>query len=116
MTLVNQSTKLPTRKIMAVILSGMIIGGVQSALNIFWPDHPFAPYMEEVDIWVQGLIMIAAGYLTKEKADGVVVETGGVEKSPVVGSGGDVPVMVDANATVARKAKAGKPSAKTKGN
>ena len=69
MALVNQASKLPTRKIMAVILSGMILGGIQSGLRLVWPDHPFAPYMEDVDIWLQGTIMVLAGYLTKEKAD-----------------------------------------------
>jgi hypothetical protein len=67
MTLQNQPTKMPTRKIMAVILSGMVLGGVQSALSIFWPDHPFAPLMDQFDIWIQAGVMIASGYLVKEK-------------------------------------------------
>lgn len=67
MALVKQASKFPTRKIMAVILSGMIIGGAQALLKLFWPDHPFAPYMEDVDVWLQGLIMVLAGYMTKEK-------------------------------------------------
>lgn len=65
---------------MAVILSGMVVGGVQSALNLFWPDHPFAPYMSELDIWVQGVIMVAAGYLTKEKIDEDLDKASGVEE------------------------------------
>lgn len=69
MALVNQASKYPTRKIMAVIISGMILGAAQSLLRLFWPDHPFAPYMNDIDIWLQGVVMIAAGYLTKEKAD-----------------------------------------------
>jgi len=64
----TQPTKLPTRKILAVILSGAILGATQSALKIFWPDHPFAPFMQEIDVWLQGLVMVAAGYLTKDKA------------------------------------------------
>lgn len=79
MALTNQASKLPTRKIMAVILSGMIVGGIQSALGIFWPDHPFAPYMEDMDIWIQGMIMVYAGYMTKEKKNDLD-ESGGVEE------------------------------------
>jgi hypothetical protein len=69
MALVNQASKYPTRKIMAVIISGMILGAAQSLLRLFWPEHPFAPYMDDIDIWLQGVVMIAAGYLTKEKTD-----------------------------------------------
>lgn len=69
MALVKQTTSLPTRKILAVIVSGMIVGGIQSALGIFWPEHPFAPFMEDFDIWVQGMIMVIAGYMTREKTN-----------------------------------------------
>jgi hypothetical protein len=65
----NQPTKLPTRKILAVIVSGAILGGVQSALAIFWPDHPFMGLMEQADIWIQAGVMVLAGYLTREKED-----------------------------------------------
>jgi len=67
MALVTQASKFPTRKIMAVIISGMITGVIQSLLRYYWPDHPFSPYMEDVDIWLQGVIMVYAGYMTKEK-------------------------------------------------
>lgn len=65
--LVEQPTKLPTRKILAVIISGAVIGGLQAALRTFWPDHPFDALMEDLDIWIQAAVMIAAGYMTKEK-------------------------------------------------
>lgn len=65
----NQPSGLPTRKILAVILSGMIIGGVQSALALLWPDHPFSPLMEDLDSWIQMLVMVIAGYMTKERRD-----------------------------------------------
>lgn len=67
MTLKNQPTAMPNRKIMAVIISGMIVGGIQSALGIFWPDHPFAPIMSELDMWIQFGVMAFAGYMVKEK-------------------------------------------------
>lgn len=69
--LIRQSSSFPTRKILAVILSGIILGVCQSLLRYFWPDHPFSPYMEDVDIWLQGLIMVIAGYITKEKEKNV---------------------------------------------
>lgn len=86
MALVKQPSKLPTRKIMAVILSGMILGAIQSLLKMFWPDHPFAPYMEDIDVWLQGLIMIMAGYMTKEREDGPVEQTSEVQGSTDSGS------------------------------
>lgn len=67
MTLVNQPTYRPTRKIMAIIIAGAVAGAVNQALAIFWPDHPFAPIMDDFEIWVQMGIMVIAGYMTKEK-------------------------------------------------
>lgn len=86
MTLVSQVSKIPTRKIMAVIISGMLVGGLQSGLQLFWPDHPFTPYMEHVDVWLQGVIMVLAGYMTREREYVVVEQTAVVQKSD---SGGD---------------------------
>lgn len=83
--LVKQPSRFPTRKILAVILSGMILGILQSALRILWPDHPFAPYMDDFDVWLQGFIMVVAGYLTKEKTNEVGSESvsGSLPQSPV---------------------------------
>jgi len=65
----TQSSKLPTRKILAVIVAGMVVGGLQSGLNLLWPDHPFAPIMQDLDLWVQTGVMIVAGYMVKDKQD-----------------------------------------------
>lgn len=65
--LVERASALPTRKILAVIISGALIGALQSGLNIFWPDHPFGVFMEELDIWIQAGVMVLAGYMTREK-------------------------------------------------
>jgi hypothetical protein len=67
--LVKQASFFPVRKIVAVIVSGAVIGGIQSGLNLVWPDHPFVDLLEQVDIWVQYGVMALAGYMTKEKAD-----------------------------------------------
>lgn len=68
MALQDQPTRLPTRKILAVIVSGAVLGAVQSALNLLWPDHPFAPIMDQADIWIQAGVMALAGYMTRERA------------------------------------------------
>lgn len=65
--LVNQKTFRPTRKIFAVMVAGAVVGGIQAILNLYWPEHPFAPWMENIDSWVQFAVMAAAGYLTKER-------------------------------------------------
>lgn len=66
--LTKQKTPFPTRKILAVIISGAILGGLQSALTIFWPDHPFEALAEDLDIWIQAGVMALAGYFVQEKA------------------------------------------------
>ena len=50
MTLKTQPSKMSTRKIAAVIVSGAVLGAAQAALDLLWPDHPFAPLMEQADI------------------------------------------------------------------
>lgn len=63
----TQPSSFPTRKIVAVIVSGAVIGGIQSGLALLWPDHPFAGLFQDLDIWVQSGVMVLAGYLTKDK-------------------------------------------------
>lgn len=67
--LVNQPTKFPTRKLMAVIIAGMVIGGLQAGLGFIWPEESFTPLLEKLDIWVQAGVMMAAGYMTKEREE-----------------------------------------------
>lgn len=66
--LTKQPTAFPTRKLMAVMIAGAIVGLIQSGLAFAWPDHPFAPLLAEADIWVQAAVMALAGYMTKERA------------------------------------------------
>lgn len=63
----DQPTSFPTRKILAVIVSGAVVGALQSGLNLFWPDHPFSYLMQDFDIWVQWGVMALAGYITRER-------------------------------------------------
>ena len=65
--LVTQNSAGPTRKLMAMIISGAILGAGQTALRIIWPDNPFAPFLADVDIWLQGAIMIMFGYFTRNR-------------------------------------------------
>lgn len=69
MTLQNQPTAWPTRKIAAVLISGAILGAVQSGLQLFWPDHPFSELMTQFDVWIQTAVMFGFGYMVREKSD-----------------------------------------------
>lgn len=66
--LIKQPTNWPTRKIAAVIVAGMVTGGLQSAAQVFSPDANVVEFLAQVDIWVQMGVMSLAGYLTKEQA------------------------------------------------
>ena len=69
MTLVNQPSWHPTRKLVAMMVSGAIMGMAQTLLRHYWPDHPFAPFMQDIDLWLQGAVMIAVGYFTRNKTN-----------------------------------------------
>ena len=68
MVLVTQNSFWPTRKVWAMIISGALMGIIQSLLANYWPDHPFADQMVNLDIWLQGTIMAVAAYMYREKA------------------------------------------------
>lgn len=68
MALKNQPTAAPTRKMTSVIIAGMLMGALQSLLQVYWPDHPFADLMPQIEIWLQMGVMVAAGYFTRERA------------------------------------------------
>lgn len=69
MGLKTQPTASPTRKMLAVILAGMVMGTIQAVLKEYWPDHPFAPMLAQWDVAIQTAAMIAAGYFTRDRAD-----------------------------------------------
>lgn len=60
---------LPTRKILAVIISGAVVGALQTGLALLWPDHPFTPLMADIGVWVQWGVMVTAGYVTRNTVD-----------------------------------------------
>lgn len=72
--LVKHDSTNPTRKLMAMIISGAILGAGQTALRIAWPDNPFAPFLADIDIWLQGAIMIMFGYFTRNRENVDVAE------------------------------------------
>lgn len=63
--LVDQPSSAPTRKLWAVIISGLIMSVARSLLTTYAPDLPAddqaAPY-------VQAAVMVAAGYFTRNRA------------------------------------------------
>lgn len=74
--LVTQKSWIPTRKMMAVIITGAIMGAMRAAAGIFFPDSPVMALVDSLDnsvlAWVDyaltALPMIVAGWLTKERA------------------------------------------------
>lgn len=65
--LVTQKSWWPTRKLLAMIISGAILGIVQTLLRSVWPDNPLMEYLPDIDIWLQGFIMIAIGYFVRNE-------------------------------------------------
>lgn len=66
--LVNQPTKWPTRKLVAVIIAGAVTGALQSAGEVFLPDLPLTELLSQIDAWVQLGVMALAGYMTRDRA------------------------------------------------
>lgn len=68
--LVVQPTLMPMRKVWAAMIAGAVVGAIQSGLLVWWPDHPFAPLLEQTDIWIQTAVMLLAAYFTRNRATG----------------------------------------------
>lgn len=80
MALANQPSWHPTRKLVGMMVSGAIMGMAQTLLRHYWPDHPFAPFMQDIDLWLQGAVMIAVGYFTRNKSDGPVEQPSALQE------------------------------------
>jgi hypothetical protein len=65
--LIKQPTAKPTRKWVAMIIAGMVVGGVSTALDIFWPGHPFQPLMDDLGMYVQLAVIGFVGYMTRNR-------------------------------------------------
>lgn len=71
---VKQPSSMPTRKMWAVILSGIIVGAIQSVVTTYWPDNFLFVFLqdhgidyEQLDIFIQAALMSLAGYMTKSR-------------------------------------------------
>lgn len=69
MELKKQPTRQPTRKMLAVIIAGIFAAAVQTTLVRAFPGYAFAEVIDNIDYLAQGLVMAAAGYFTRERAD-----------------------------------------------
>lgn len=68
MTLISQPTSAPTRKMTAVVVSGLITAILQIMLTRHAPEFPATQLLSDFDIWIQALVMMGFGYMTKERA------------------------------------------------
>ena len=67
MTLVNQPTKAPTRKMMAVMIAGIVTLVAQTALQTYFPDMKVAEFLKQLELIIQAIVMTGAGYVVKER-------------------------------------------------
>ena len=65
---VNQPTPLPTRKMMAVMVSGAAMIVVQMLLQNYAPEVPATEFLMQFELFVRALVMAFFGYMTKERA------------------------------------------------
>ena len=68
MTLKTQPSKMPTRKMWAVIVTGAVVGAATEALNTFVPGTNWQPFVEANSQYITALLMALAGYITKDAA------------------------------------------------
>ena len=65
--LVSQPTAAPTRKMLAVILSGIVTATLQTLLETYAPSLPITEIVAQIDVWMQALIMAGFGYAVRER-------------------------------------------------
>ena len=64
----NQPTPMPNRKMWAVIISAFVVGVAQSLVYTYLPGADLTQSWPHLDIIVQSLVMIGAGYMVPEKS------------------------------------------------
>ena len=62
----NQPTANPTRKMWAVIITGVIMSVILPLVQQFAPE--FAPLIPQVEPWVVAAVMCVMGYMVPERA------------------------------------------------
>jgi len=68
MALVNQPGRRFHRKVLAAFVAGAIVGGINAALQVIWPDHPFVGILAEGEGLIQLLVMTLTGYVVKARS------------------------------------------------
>jgi hypothetical protein len=66
--LVDQPSLAPTRKLIAMIIAGAIMGTIQSLVVHYFPETDFSQILPQVGVWVNGAAMIVVGYFTRNRA------------------------------------------------
>lgn len=66
MTLINQPSRNPTRKLWAVIISGGILGAINAALTVAFPGTEFMYILDQLTPYLIGILMAIAGYFTRD--------------------------------------------------
>lgn len=66
--LVDQPSSAPTRKLWAVMISGLIMSVARSLLTTYAPDLPADDLLFQAAPYVQAAVMVAAGYFTRNRA------------------------------------------------
>ena len=65
--LATQPTAAPTRKMWAVILSGIVTATVQTLLETYAPGLPITEVVAQIDVWFQALVMAGCGYAVRDR-------------------------------------------------
>ena len=65
--LAKQKSRMPTRKMWAGILSGVIVGAAQGGVSAAFPDADWQTLLSDLGPWLTALIMSGAGYMIKER-------------------------------------------------
>ena len=68
MTTINQPSAMPTRKMWAVMVAGLLVAGLRVTLGTLYPDIDMGPVIEAVRPIVESALIVAAGYFTKDNA------------------------------------------------
>jgi hypothetical protein len=66
--LVDQPTLAPTRKLIAMIIAGAVMGVFQTLMVQFFPDADLSAVLPHIGVWVNGAAMIVVGYFTRNRA------------------------------------------------
>lgn len=66
--LVDQPSKMPTRKMIAMMIAFVVTNVVKGLLEMYFPDTDFTSFLLQFNVYIEAMIIFATGYFVRNRS------------------------------------------------